>query len=248
MLLRFLPKVLCLLLMAGWGTVSSLIKVAEGFTAPESVGDLPEEELESRLRELGVALEDTDSLDAKNRCLSVLLSDDFWREHYQMHASCKRVKNWMWVHGKYREYLKDLLAVARDAEAAEDSRYLAAVKKLGKRFHKLNHKIIDHSQFEDQQLFKYFMDKSEDAACKNSIANLMKENEERAQVEAVEEVLTGGMGRREDLVRVVKEYIDGMMLHMEHAERVLLCPWLSLSPSQYRDYRSYLSWKYSVMY
>ena len=50
------------------------------------------------------------------------------------------------------------------------------------------------------------------------------------------------------LQKLLAQYCNEMEAHMSLEERTITHIWLNLSAQQYKTYRTYLSWKYSVMY
>lgn len=234
-------------IMTGWGSVSKVLEAAKDFQAPEVPSDISDSELNDKLVCFGVDVSGGASRDEQLKCYAILSTEEFWRQFFHLHACQSYVKNWMWVHDKYRKYLDALVSKAEAATKLEGAQFQKAVMKLGGDFEKFNSKICSHSEFEDGQLFKFFLDNKSEG-CKAKLDKLMEEHQDIRQTDEIRGALSKGADGSEELLAAIQQYSEGMKLHMAEEERVLVKSWLSLSKEEYKKYRSYLSWKYAMMY
>jgi hypothetical protein len=78
-------------------------------SAATAVNALREDEVRSLLLRWGVDEpgDAANSPDAR-RCLWAVVGRDFWRQNYELHPQWRRVRNWMWVHDRYRSQAYEL--------------------------------------------------------------------------------------------------------------------------------------------
>ena len=144
----------------------------------------------------------------------------------------------MWVHSRYRSEAGNLLEI-------ED------VGKWQAAFTKFHNKMKSHSEFEDGQLFKFFV--GHRIGNQDKFQELMKQHED---VRAGQEILDGlaklqtepNEDLKKDVLRKMKNYVKDLEEHLDMEEKTVVGPWLQLTAEQYKVYRSYLSWKYCFMY
>lgn len=122
----------------------------------------------------------------------------------------------------------------------------AAQTALKSKFEKLAGKIEAHSQFEDSQLFKYFLD--HDPSSREALEELGKQHAELVLTKDI----SAALGKEDtdvgELSEKIQTYHKELLQHLEAEELALVHRWLNLDSSQYSTYRSYLSWKYGAMY
>jgi hypothetical protein len=188
---------------------------------------LSNEELSKRLTAEGVIVSNEDSKEDQLQALAITEMNGFWKLNPQVHPNYGRVKNWLMVHGKYREYLREL------ADEEDEKEAKAA-------FAKWRSKLEGHSNFEDEQLFKFF--KENVAGMDEELKELEKQHE--TQLGQTEETIFDSKEWKASL----QIYVDEMLKHMEMEEIVIIKPWLHLTDKEYQKYRTYLSWKYAAMY
>ena len=169
----------------------------------------------------------------------------FWQRHWSLHPKSGRVKNWMWVHDRYRSQAPQLLLPLPQEQSD--------MKRLAAAFDKFHAKIEKHSEFEDTQLFKFFVES------KIGEQSALKElTEQHTDIRIVEEIyndlrkLEADAAGNEELKKTVLEkiskYVEDLKAHLNLEEQTIVGPWLQLTDDQYKTYRSYLSWKYCFMY
>lgn len=234
-------------LMAGWGSVSKVLEIAKDFQAPEVSDNISDSEVHDKLVQFGVDVSDGVSKDEQLKCYAILSSQDFWRQFFHLHAHRGYVKNWMWVHDKYRQYLDAMVNKAQAAIKVEGAEFQKVAKKLKGDFEKFHSKICNHSTFEDEQLFKFFLENNP-GECNTELEKLMEEHQDTSATNEVREALGKGADESQGLLAAIQQYSEGMKVHMANEEKVLVQRWLSLSKEEYKKYRSYLSWKYAMMY
>jgi len=199
------------------------------------------EQVENKLRSLGkdllvqllagnhIEASELKSEDDLVAVVKIVLSLDFWRFNAQLHPNHGRVKNWLWVHSRYRNQMNDLLRIASGSFETGKTKFEAFQKKIN-----------SHSDFEDNQLFKFFCDEKLDV---EGFQELKKQHEDDEVIQAVRNAADS-----ESLVKALEEYVSSMKNHLELEERTTVHLWLNLSNLQYARFRSYLSWAYSMMY
>lgn len=233
----------------------------------EPASDISDEQVNQFLSENGVEVEEADSPEDCRRVLQSLRSNPtFWVKHYTLHPNAKRVKNWLWVHDRYRAQVDALQALATSLPSFDKDKptvLQSAAKKLLADYNKFVGKIEKHSEFEDEQLFKFFLNEkigAEDSTINTSAAlnSLTKEHGDVKNVTELQECLqkmikgpgldTTMDNLKEQVERKMTDYVDDLKQHLDAEERAIVALWLQLTPAQYKKYRSYLSWKYAMMY
>ncbi|CAB9512591.1 expressed unknown protein [Seminavis robusta] len=151
-----------------------------------------------------------------------------------------RAKNWLWVHDRYRTQATAFLDLKEDP-----SKQMAAFAK----FHK---KLESHSEFEDTQLFKFFVDAK--IGNQDTLEELQKQHGNIRLVseitEGLDKMVAGSASDEEKAATQEKleAYVKDLMAHLDLEEKTITGPWMQLTPEQYKTYRSYLSWMYWFMY
>jgi len=227
---------------SGNAAVKALALGGETDPTAGSGTDLSEDEISAALKFAGISVSNMDA--PKDRKLAYLKAnhDDgrFWQVHYSLHPNAGRVKNWMWVHARYREQAKALLD---DLDASD-------LRKGQKNFQAFEKKLEGHSEFEDTQLFKFFLD--EKLGHSELLMALMQQHANlrlsKAVSTAYERLVQKETTNVESCRTALQAYIDDLMDHLDLEEKTIVGPWLMLTEAQYKKYRTYLSWKYCVMY
>eukprot|EP00483_Globobulimina_turgida_P005936 UN05946 len=101
----------------------------------------------------------TDQKD-KIQALMLISSKNYWRKNWNLHPLQKRIKNWFFVHEKYRSAVAEIVKTA--------STDLETAKKLLLKFNK---KLIGHVDFEENMLFKFMKDNLDQSILKQSVLN-----------------------------------------------------------------------------
>jgi len=168
----------------------------------------------------------------------------FWQRHWSLHPKSGRVKNWMWVHDRYRSQASQLLLPLQES---------TEMGKLATAFDKLQAKIEKHSEFEDTQLFKFFVDHK--IGDPSALAEL---TEQHTDIRIVKEIhddfskleanATSNEELKKSVLDKISKYVEDLKAHLNLEEQTIVGPWLQLTDDQYKTYRSYLSWKYCFMY
>lgn len=221
-----------------------------GLTEEEcSVDELPAcsteaSELATYLRANGVRIDDSQLADQATLLTATkrLSHPSFWPKHAPLHPNAGRVKNWLWIHSRYRNQAKALLV--EPPNEGDYGTWQAAFAK----FHK---KIQAHSEFEDTQLFKYFVDAK--IGNLENLQTLQGQHEDLRTVEAIENEFAKALTdpsscTSASLLELLKGYVEDLEKHLQLEEQTLVRPWLQLTAEQYKTYRSYLSWTYCFMY
>lgn len=148
--------------------------------------------------------------------------------------------------------------------------YAMIWKKTAAAFRKLQRKIQAHSDFEDEQLFRYFVDHHTKAGGKDRLTeNLARLHGQHTDLRVVEDIQTilddESISKRletqreidpvqadslpfEQLRPLLESYVHDLKEHLRLEEETLVRPWLQLTEEEYKQYRSYLSWKSCIMY
>ena len=165
----------------------------------------------------------------KISALKLIASKNFWRINWKLHPLSKRVKNWLFVHEKYRATVADIVKKAStDLDAAKNALKLAG-----------------HSDFEDNMLFKFMEENITQAALQNALKELHGDHADELPK------MTENMIKCTDLKEfegLSKEYEAKTLQHLEKEEQNIIHVWLNLNEEQYKTYRAGLSWKYSAVY
>ena len=227
-------------------TVGAVLGANEGGNAvkaedTESLKKLDQAEVTKRLKARGIEVSPDDSFDSLCTCLALASSKGFWRKNAKLHPNFKRVKNWLWVHKRFRSQLDAL------ANTVENG-HLVKGAMLRRR---LEAKIARHSAFEDGELFKYFEENIKDDELQQAL-NVLHEHHKK-QDKSLEVLNTLAKeeptaAELEEAAQATKKYVREMREHLALEEDTILSWWLNLSQEQYAKYRSYLSWMYAFMY
>jgi len=159
----------------------------------------------------------------------------FWQRHHILHPNAGRVKNWMWIHQRYRSQATALLDIDD-----KDS--------LLKAFTKFHGKIEKHSAFEDTQLFSFFVTNTKNDKVKESLRELTKQHENIRLENEIIDGLKSADSVTPEIREKIKSYVEGLKGHLDLEERTLVGSWLQLDDADYKKYRSGLSWAYWFMY
>jgi len=218
------------------------------------VSELGEETLPDECTKFGLSVGVTDDLEAQRKAVALVGDSAFWRKpgNAKLHPRGSRVKFWLWVHGKYRQYCSSLLKEMEELAAAPEHQRMAKAQPVLVAFNKFTKKISNHSNFEDTQLFKYF---EENKSSLVDFGELRKQHQDLRTTEAVREALAGiAEGKStsdEELVKVadaVRALHKDLHEHLDLEEETLAVPWVSLTDQEYKKLRTYLSWYYAAMY
>lgn len=207
----------------------------------ENIQKLEKRELEERLQSRGVSVSHKDNVDSLRSCLCLMESKGFWSKNAKLHPNFKRVKNWLWVHKRYRTQLDEMVNAVTSGHISKG----AAMRR------KLEAKIRRHSAFEDGELFKYFQENIKDEELHQNLAKLNEQHhkvDESLQVLNTLEKKEPTAVQLEEVVQKTKKYAREMREHLALEEDTILVWWLNLNQEQYSHYRSYLSFLYSFMY
>lgn len=213
------------------------------------LGNLDDTRLKQFATKLGVNVESCQNREELLECLDLVLGTDFWRTNAALHPNYSRVKNWLWVHQRYREQMKAIQDLYPSNGILWDTPLLEKLKTSFETFHG---KIEKHSQFEDNQLFAFFKDHLS-AECAGLLDKLQIQHEDLSFVQEVRQCFEScgkemNAEKCQELQNAVSKYIEDLLKHLEFEERTLIHLWLNLSAEQYGTYRNYLSFQYSFMY
>lgn len=189
----------------------------------------------------GIAVVDADA-SALLTCAAVLRTTGVWSQHYKLHPHQGRVKNWLWVHQKYRDQARALVDMATEQSGGVET----VLSNVTAAFEKLEGKIRSHSEFEDDQLFSFFEREIPSAAESMKLlkADHVATNDTDSVKTALQEVPS-------DIVKIraaLEQYEKNLLDHLSREEDALLGLWLGLTDQQYQQLRSGMNWKYRVMY
>jgi hypothetical protein len=218
-------------------TIPYLLEIQETGSL-DSLPSSTKEELVPYLESNGVIVVPSASLEDCQAAAKRLQPASFWPRHASLHPKANRVKNWLWVHSRYRDQAKAILKLKNDLPQQKTD------------FTKVHGKIEAHSVFEDTQLFKYFSDaKIGDA---ENLQKLYDQHKDLRTAQAIQEgylkVRSGDGSYETDVQPHLEAYAQDLMEHLKLEEETIVQPWLQLTDDQYKKYRSYLSWKYCIMY
>jgi hypothetical protein len=120
-------------------------------SAATAVNALREDEVRSLLLRWGVD-EPGDAANSPDvrRCLWAVVGRDFWRQNYELHPQWRRVRNWMWVHDRYRSQAYELRRRCQAPGLTASS-----VTELRRLFMSFARKIDGHHRFEEKVLFPW---------------------------------------------------------------------------------------------
>jgi len=196
----------------------------------EATLNLSHDDLQAQLAAFGVDADQEEGKESLQAALRRVAHPNFWRTNPKLHPNARRVKNWLWVHERYRSMLNDLLETEETIQTQ-------------KLFDKWCKKLASHSNFEDEQLFKFFLDHKGDTMKASLNALKQQHGEANGEEEKVNNAISSGEWKD-----TLKAYVKSMLDHMELEEQTIVGPWLNLSDSEYHTYRTYLSFKYAAMY
>lgn len=227
-------------------------------TAPvESDTNSPvsEPEVHEFLAGNGVALTEADETADRQAAFHALTkSSDFWVKHHSLHPNRSRVKNWLWVHSRYRDQASAIVKSANEISNQDDPKVVqTSVKKVLADFNKFAGKIKSHSEFEDTQLFKFFVEEDIGSSAE-TLTTLMEQHSDIKQVSEIQDICQNILAdpasgdAKGELTTKISAYVKDLEAHLENEEHTIVALWLQLTPTQYKKYRSYLSWKYAMMY
>ena len=204
--------------------------------------DLNIEQVEEQLLTKGIVPEIGCSEDRMRLVHGWTLQPDFWIENHTLFHNSKRVKTWLWVHARYRDQMQEFKLLSSQVSN------LSSVASLMRRFTKFTNKIEAHSAFEDQQLFKYFIDQSFSTETIKQLSRQHSDDSKRLDVLKALTKTEFNTSTRDEIVRSIDAYVEDMLAHMQLEEQTIVPIWMTLSKDQYALYRSYLSWKYALLY
>eukprot|EP01084_Bolivina_argentea_P030260 56098_1 len=170
----------------------------------------------------------------KIQALMLISSATYWQNNWTLHPLQKRIKNWLFVHEKYRGYITEIVNTS--------STDLDNAKNLLVKFEK---KLAGHSDFEENMLFKFMKENlNKSMVSMNLLDELGSEHGEMEKIEkkAME------CGDLVEFQKLIKEYETTLLAHLQKEEENLIHVWLNLDEEQYKKYREYLSWKYAAVY
>ena len=116
----------------------------------DALNAMSDDDINGKLKEHGILSMNFKDKNDKIKCLIMIGNVNFWRINAELHPNYKRVKNWLWVHTRYRNEVNGFVELAKDD--ITDEIYLD----IQKRFNKFDGKLAKHSAFEDDMLFKFF--------------------------------------------------------------------------------------------
>jgi hypothetical protein len=187
--------------------------------------------------------------------LRLVRAEGFWSKHYALHPNANRVKMWLWVHERYRGYVADAVRQAEELATRPAAERRARGTALAAAWAKFSRKLADHTEFEETQLLKFF-DECRPANAPES-GELHRQHSElgKAGADEVEQLLAGvasgaasGDADVDKAAVALRAFQADFLVHLALEENVLLACWLNLSSDEYARYRTYLSFKYAVMY
>jgi len=186
----------------------------------------------------------------KIKVLLLISHPDFWRLHLSIHPNFRRVKNWLWVHSRYR---KKVTALVEKAENLKKDLRLWESVKLG--FMKFNHKLEGHTVFEEEQLFLFIREniKPETHRLLYPVHfDALNHQHDTLLPDITQKIVDCLEGQAqmqwEKVAQYLKEYKNALFQHLLMEERCLVMPWLNWNDDMYGTYRTYLTWKSARMY
>ena len=124
-----------------------------------------------------------------------------------LHPLQKRVKNWLFVHEKYRGFVAEI--VEKSKSDLDESKAL---------FTKFDNKLSGHSEFEETMLFKFMKENIDDSVMPQSILNELSDDHNDKVPKLTENLL-----KCEDLKEfenLIKEYQTLTLEHLEKEEQI----------------------------
>eukprot|EP00934_Nitzschia_sp_Nitz4_P002695 Nitzschia sp. Nitz4//scaffold317_size20466//14802//15587//NITZ4_008666-RA/size20466-processed-gene-0.11-mRNA-1//1//CDS//3329547545//2685//frame0 len=218
-------------------TLSYVLEWEEAVEDISSVTSTYGSDYKAYLAANGVSVTDEEAADEAKLLAAVQRMEhrSFWPTHASLHPNKRRVANWLWVHRRYRNQAKDMLEMT-DA------------KKQKAAFDKLVKKIDSHSEFENTQLFLYFLDAGKGE--KERFIELFNQHNDLGTVEVIRQAFTSGADETvcEAAQPYLERYVQELHDHLRFEEETVTKVWLQLTKEEYKKYRTYLSWTYSVLY
>ena len=196
--------------------------------------------LDSLLNEWGI---DPNGMQQENENMKIELllkvsSPDFWRLNFEIHPKMHRIKAWRWNHERYLSKIKTIRALKGRQKY-----------KLLQKFTAFSDKIRIHSEFEELVLFKFFAENtdldllhvlSKEYGQIHGIADTIKRDLEWVHDVNSEEC--------NDIDALLEQYEQKLRAYFTKMERQIVASMLNMDNALYRKYRSYLGWKYFLMY
>ena len=164
---------------AAAAAAAALDEVSKCRIGAETVDELPDARVATLLEQWGVSFGGAQPEDAR-RALVRVVGVDFWRLNYELHPRRRRVRNWIWVHNRYRAQATELchrcLALAKPAVSVgaasvgvisapnRNSAPLSAesAAELRRLFVSFTRKIDTHHRFEERVLFPWLLREQEE--------------------------------------------------------------------------------------
>jgi len=187
----------------------------------------------------------------KIQCLSIVSSPDFWRTNYTLHPNSSRVRNWLWIHQRYRDQVEEFVKKSATLDTNINNKQ-AVLDDVKSSFEKFTNKLEKHTEFEETMLLKFMIENLP----KNVIPHYDQLHSQHDKnipeiTKKINEFFQNNTNNIQDykpLIGLLKEYLNDLLEHLKLEEQCLVGIWLNLTPDLYKTYRSYLSWKYAPMY
>ncbi|OQR86183.1 hypothetical protein ACHHYP_10838 [Achlya hypogyna] len=186
--------------------------------------------------------------------LGMVKDDMFWVRNYGLHPNSHRVRGWIRRHDRFRACMREMVKmIARIPDTASTQRAQLAYN-LGAKFNAFLTELDDHGNFEDAELFKYFIDNID--GCWEDFEELEAQHADHSMTDQIVhrlEKLIAAQGNVSQAELVELQYnfylfYRGSLAHLALEEKTILQKWLNLTPQEYRHFRSYLSWKHILTY
>ncbi|KDO26263.1 hypothetical protein SPRG_08339 [Saprolegnia parasitica CBS 223.65] len=186
--------------------------------------------------------------------LGMVKDDMFWVRNYSLHPNAHRVRGWIRRHDRFRACMREMVKmIARIPDTASTARAQLAYN-LGAKFNAFLTELDDHGNFEDAELFKYFIDNID--GCWEDFEELEAQHADHSMTDQIVhrlEKLIAAQGNVSQAELVELQYnfylfYRGSLAHLALEEKMILQKWLNLTPQEYRHFRSYLSWKHILTY
>lgn len=185
-----------------------------------------------------------------------LIRSDFWRHYHEQHGNAKRVKAWLGFHQKnLRAPLETMEKHFAGLNGPNANEALAAATKAFGKY--TGRTLKNHSEFEDEQLFKYFLDN-----CTDWKADLERLHEQHSKEIELNTTLTQQLKKfqgkqkaneektdpAQEILSLFQEYSRFILQHLLEEERILVPLWINLSPDEFIQYRTYIRGAYRMVY
>ena len=203
----------------------------------EYLKKLSDDDLNKLFVKFGVNPDFDDKCDQKTKieALKLISSKNYWRKNYKLHPLMKRVKNWLFVHEKYRGYVAEIVEKSKSD--------LGEAKNL---FIKYDKKLSGHTDFEENMLFKFIKENVDKTKLPKNVLNELHEDHMNEFVKLTQELTKCTDLKQYEIL--INKYQKLTLKHLEKEEQNLIHIWLNLSELEYKKYREYLSWKYAAVY